>query len=512
MSPENPRRRRRRVVWLGAAILAASTAAAVAYAASTRDLFLKVPPGHLAILIRKTGRPLPPGATIAPRPAPGEEPFQGVQEHPLPPGWYPTGYNPYDWGWEIVPQTQIPPDHVGVLVRTFGEDLPDGQVLADENPEDERLGIVRKGVLRRTLEPGTHPINTRAYDVRVLNKVTIQAGQVGVVTRRAGMLPRDRASLLSEPDERGVQKAPLTPGSYYLNPFVAGVNVVSTQSQRLDLHTKGRVVFPSSDGFEIALSGTVEWSLPDGSVPSVFVKFGDTNDTERKLVLPAARAKSRLQGSRKPAREFITGRTRQTFQDDFGRDLAQVVEAEGPKVHSVLISGIVPPDQIAKPMRDREISLLERARHQVQMETERSRALLASQTESEKRPQLLAKAQGAAVEMNTAALQRREVKLIEARRDLEVARLERDAAAKQAEAKVAQGAALVQVARARLEAEGEALRQRIEAHGGGVAYARSAFFEKIAPRFASILANTDGPLADVFRQLTRDEAPRKDAK
>src|SRR5262245_19250856 len=111
--------------------------------------FPQVPPGHVAILVRKSGRKPPEGAVIAPRVKPGEEPYQGIQEDVLLPGWYPTGYNALDWDWCLVPQTVVPPGHVGIRVRNFGEDLPDGQVFADENPEDEARGVVRRDPLLR---------------------------------------------------------------------------------------------------------------------------------------------------------------------------------------------------------------------------------------------------------------------------------------------------------------------------------------------------------------------------
>ncbi|MBL8695053.1 MAG: hypothetical protein JNJ88_13245 [Planctomycetes bacterium] len=468
------------------------------------EVFPQVPPGFVGIMISKTGRPLPPGAVVAPAVRPGEEPYQGIQQDVLMPGWYLTGYNPYDWDWSYAPLTQIPPDHVGVLTRLFGEPLPDWQLFADENPADGASGIVRKGILRKTLEPGTHPINTLAYDVLIVPKLQIDSGQLGVRTLRYGKLPTDAKALLSETGSRGVQKEPLAPGSYYMNPFAESISPVSRQSHRLDLGIGGKLSFPSSDGFEIFVTGTVEWSLQDEFVPLVFVKYGTSEETETKLLLPATRAKSRLQGSRKPAREFITGTTRQTFQDEFARDLRQVVEPEGVHVHSVLISGIEPPHDIAQPIREREISLLEREQYEKQKDAERSRAALVSQSEIQKRPEALAKASARNVETITEAKREQEVDLIVAQNQVDVAALEREAAVKQAEAIRATGLAEAEVTRVRLTAQAEALKAKVAAYGGGTAFARTTLFEKLAPRIDSILSSTDGPIASVFEQFVKE--------
>ncbi|MFN0205690.1 MAG: SPFH domain-containing protein [Planctomycetota bacterium] len=473
------------------------------------ETFPRVPAGHVGILLRKSGRTPPPGQLVSPRLKPGELPYQGVQEEVLQPGWYATGYSASEFDWWYIKQTTIPADHVGVLVREFGEDLPDNQILADENPQDEAKGIIRRGPLKRPLQAGTYPINTYAYSVRVFEAKTIEPGQVGITCKRFGALPKDTRSFLSETNERGVQKQGLAPGTYSINPFAEEVRTVSRQSKKLDLGLAGRVKFPSNDGFDISLNGTVEWSLTDKDVPLVYVKFGDTAGAEKKLLLPAARAKSRLQGSKKPAREFISGNTRQTFQDDFAKDLRAFVEPEGIRVHSVLISGIQPPDEIAKPIRDREISLLDREQYQKQMNTERGRAEFASQSELQKRPEIMAGAKVKTIELTTKAKREQEVELIRAQSNLDVARLELQAAEKQAEGIDAIGMADSDVMRFKIDAETAALKGRVDAHGGGAAYARTILVQRIVPKITSIFTHSEGPAISLLRDFLTMENNNK---
>ncbi|MGH7176202.1 MAG: hypothetical protein ACREJC_02370, partial [Tepidisphaeraceae bacterium] len=84
---------------------------------------------------------------------------------------------------------------------------------------------------------------------------------------------------------------------------------------------------------------------------------------------------------------------------------------------------------------------------------------------------------------------------------LEVARLRLAAAQKQADALVARGQADANVILLRKQAEAEPLRQQIAAFGGGESYAQYFFYQKVAPAVKSILTNTDGPFADLFRQM-----------
>jgi regulator of protease activity HflC (stomatin/prohibitin superfamily) len=463
--------------------------------------FPQVPPGHVAILIRKTGRKPPEGAVIVPRVKPGEEPYQGVQEDVLLPGWYPTGYNALDWDWCLVPQTVVPPGHVGVRVRNFGELLPDGQVFADESPEDEARGVVRRGPLLRALAPGVYPVNSWAYTIRVLPNQTIDAGQVGIVSRRYGPIAADAAALVSPEGSRGVQPKWLPPGTYYANPLAEEIRPFNCQSRRLDLGAVGRTKFPSSDGFDITVAGTVEWRLQESQAPLAYVKYGNGAAVEQRLLLPAARTKSRMQGSRKPAREFISGLTRQSFQEDFERELRTVVESEGVRLQSVLISGIIPPDAISMPIRDRETALLQRFEYRQQIETERTRIDLERQVELEKRPALLAAGRAKTIESEALGTREREVQRIQSQRDLDVARREREAAQLQADALRLTSAADADAVRVKSAAQSEALRRRVGAHGGGAAYARAALLERLAPRFTTIVSGLDGPFAGLFEEF-----------
>ena len=99
------------------------------------------------------------------------------------------------------------------------------------------------------------------------------------------------------------------------------------------------------------------------------------------------------------------------------------------------------------------------------------------------------------------AQQEYEVALTQARQQLAVAKLRLEAAQQQADATVARGQAEANVILLKKQAEAEPLRQQIAAFGGGDAYARYFFYQRIAPSIKSILSNTEGPFADLFKQF-----------
>jgi hypothetical protein len=61
------------------------------------------------------------------------------------------------------------------------------------------------------------------------------------------------------------------------------------------------------------------------------------------------------------------------------------------------------------------------------------------------------------------------------------------------------------------QSQAEPLRQTIAAFGDGDSYARFIFNQKVAPSIKSILANTDGPFADLFKQFTSPQPKPADA-
>ena len=105
-----------------------------------------------------------------------------------------------------------------------------------------------------------------------------------------------------------------------------------------------------------------------------------------------------------------------------------------------------------------------------------------------------------------------QVQLIGAQRDLEVARKDFETAANQALAVVSLGQGEADVISYLRTAEASALKAVVTPFGGGAGYARYLYLSKIATNIESIISNTDGPLAEPFRELSRPAAEKGGAK
>lgn len=453
-------------------------------------------PGRIAVLIRKTGKDLPAGAIIAP-----DRSYKGIQLEVLPEGRY--FRNPYDWTWEYHSITDIPAGQLGVKVRRFGDDLPPGELIAKEGT---------RGILPDVLSPGKYRINPYAYEVRVLNAIKINPGSVGVVTSLVGkdvladVLPEgQRNTFLTGDAMKGVQATVLDPGTYYLNPYMAAVVEVNLQSQRFEMSGAEAISFLTMDGFTVTVEGTIEFNIRRANAALLTHQVGDMDDIAKKIIMPRARGFSRIEGSKKSAVEFIVGETRQQFQNSLEAHLKETCDPWGISVNSVLVRNIIPPQEIAGVIRDRELAAQEARKFEQQIEQAKSRAELVKQQMLAEQNSRKVAAETDKLRAEIAAKQDQSVRLTAARRDLDVAKIGLQTAQSQAAALILAAEADQAVIRQTNEAEAAVLAGRVKAFGSGDAFVRYLLYGRLAPRIESILT-TDQP-GDEFGLPLRREAP-----
>ena len=437
-------------------------------------------PDQIAVLIRKTGVNLAPDQLLATDPG-----QKGIRLEVLPEGRY--FRNPYVWGWKIHSITDIPAGKLGVLTRLFGKDLPDGQITA---------GPDTKGIVSEILRPGKYRINPYAYKVELFDAISIRPGTVGVVTSLVGKdvlrddLPEsERNAFLVGEGRKGVVREVLDPGTYYLNPYLVNVVEVNLQSQRFQMSGEDAISFLTMDGFTVNVEGTIEFSINRESAALITHRVGDMEDVLRKIILPRARGFSRIEGSKQPAINFIMGETRQQFQNNLETHLREQCQSWGVSARSVLIRNILPPDQIASIIREREVAVQNARMYEQQIEQAKSKAELVRQ-------EMLAQQNKEKVEQETAriraviqAQQDLAVQVTAARRELEVARIENDAASFQAQATLARAEADRDVIRLDNEAQAGVLSNQVAAFNNGLTFARYALYLRIGPRIGSILTS-----------------------
>lgn len=466
---------------------------------------IEVPSRHMAVLIQKVGTDIGNDDEISP-----SKQHKGVQQEVFTEGRY--FLNPYVWDWVVVSQVEIPEGKLGVRIRLSGEDLPGGQLIAWEANQ--------KGIVPEVLNPGRYAINawvrgsprrTRgdsyAEIVELHDPITIPAGFQGVVTNLSSPMPKKANEIISAKGARGVQIETLEPGTYYLNPYVTKVCLMDCRSQRYNLKDIG---FPTRDGFWVSLEGIIEFRANPKEAPRVYVLYnedqnGDQVDEEiiAKIILPNARAYTRLKGSNHSGKEFITGNTRALFQEDFQKQMQVTCATEGIEVIQALITTIKPPEKIAVPVRQRQIAVQEESQYTKEIMQQTAEQELAVQRATVLQKKAEVAADQEVVVVTVEAQKKQDVAIIEANKRLAVAQQKFEAAKDLASAVMAKGKAEADVVRFNNQAQAAGWQKSIEAFSGdGNEFAHYTFLKKIAPAFKAMMVNTDNSsLMDVFKSF-----------
>jgi regulator of protease activity HflC (stomatin/prohibitin superfamily) len=481
---------------------------------------VEVPSKTIAVLVKKTGADLANDTEIVSEA--DFDKFKGIQEKVLSEGRY--FYNPWKWDWQIVDQVEIPENRLGVRIRLYGEDLGYGNLIADTPNQ--------KGIFAEVLRPGRYPINGIVYEagtkpvfnrdnyielIELHRPIEIPAGFKGVVTLLSAPLAEDPNELIVAEGRRGVQEKTLDAGVYYINPYVTRVSLVDCRSQRFNLSADGEMGFPSRDGFWVELDGRIEFRVDPARAAEVFVTYNDAdNDINnnavveeeiiQKIILPNARSFCRLRGSDNSGRDFILGDKRSQFQEDFQAAMEKTCKDQGIEIIQALITRISPPQQIAAPVRQRQIAVQQAQQYVKEIEQQLSEQELKIELELVKQKQVLVQAEQEVVKVTTESQRKQEVEVIEANQRKQVAETELVAAADQAQAVTARGEAAAEVIKFKNEAEAAGWEKSVEAYDGdGNEYARWVMLKKLAPAFQEMMVNTsDSPIMNFFNEFSSE--------
>ncbi len=482
---------------------------------------INVPAYHVGILVRKTGKDLANSDVVAP-----DANYKGVQKDVLDVGRYFFRYDPYNWEWQIRKQEEIPDKKLGVRIRQYGEDLPYGEFLAfNEN---------QKGIVPGVLNPGRYPINPYLYTVEQHDPQIVPAGYKGVAINQAGKIPSKpddywedsdtmHQKLLVKKGFRGVEHETLDPGTYNFNPYERIVKLVDCRNQRFNLSEGKDLGFPSKDGFWVSLDSIVEFRVKPEMAAKVFVLYneeingdGINEEVVRKVILPAARAYCRLQGSNNSGRDFITTRTH--FQEEYQKSMRDRCEILGIEIIQALITKINPPEQIAKPVRQREIAKQKEEQYQQEILQQKSEEKLAIETALVAQKQALVQAEQDVIRVTVAASREQEVSLTKAQQNLAVGKFRLEATKDEAAAITSKGQGAAEVIQFKNLAEAEGWKRSVEAfEGSGSQFAQYVLYQKISAAYRSIMINTaDSPIMKIFESFNgsrgRPEPKAKPAK
>jgi len=461
--------------------------------------------GQMAILTKKTGIDLKNTQEVAPT-----ADTKGVQREFLLEGRH--WFNPYHWDWEVIDQKVIGEGEMGVLVSLTGDDLGYGEFIAktDSTKEIFKNGVLTKGIVPGVLRAGRYPINPYLFDLEIQKPIVISAGYYGVVTNLAGTMPEKPNTLLVEKGERGVEAKTLEAGTYFMNPYEIRINQVDCRSQTFKLANNKDMGFPSKDGFWVSLDATIVFHVMPEKAAEVYVTFNDEDNGEKideeiisKVIMPIARSYCRVEGSKISGRDFIDGKTRTIFEENFEKVMRLECEPLGIEVVVAKITEIFPPEKIAEPIRQRGEKKTEVEQYEKQIEQQVEEQKLAVTKQMILRKQALIVAEQEVVKVTVEAEREQEVAVIKANENLGVAKLKLEAVKDEAEAITSRAKADAEVIQFNNQAEAAGWKRAVEAFGGeGADYARYVMNVKLAPAYRKIMANTeDSPIMKIFESF-----------
>ena len=432
---------------------------------SWRTVFHYVEPGQMLVVIAKTGTPLPPGQILA------QKGQKGIQEEVLGEGRH--FVMPVSNETEIHPVIDIPPGKIGVVTAKVGTDLPPGQVLAAAG---------QKGIWRKILPPGRHRLNPYGYDVQLRPAVRIRPGFVGFVTSLLGQEP---SGAFARPGEKGVLKDVFQPGLYYINPYEYRVEEVEVGINQVSFLKESHLRFPSEDAFEIELEATVEWELLPEHVAQVMAEFGLKEAIEEKVIVPQSRSIGRIEGSKHGAKEFLLGQAREQFQDNFKTEFIRIGKQKNLNVLSAFIRHIIIPDILLAPIKESFVAVEKEKTAKVWEETRRSAAALERERTLIEQRRREVQAETAALVATIGAQTEQEIANIEAHTRLRVAEMQQQIAVLEAERTRTLGTARAEVVALRGHAVASGFDQKVTAFRGDAAsFARYNFARQLADDFA----------------------------
>ena len=225
----------------------------------SRPRFVTIEAEQLGIIEATDGAPLPAGRIFADDPAAEQhnnfqEPLgflehggiRGKQLRFLTNGTFKI--HPQLFKVTKITKTVIPEGHIGVITAADGTPLQPGQLLArsvasHDNFQNAEIFLKhdgQKGPQIDFLRPGTYNINTEMFAVELHEAVRIDENEIGIVEARDGKPMSRNEVVVQTPDNhdsyqdgqrfldnggrRGPQESILTPGTYYINPYLFAVS------------------------------------------------------------------------------------------------------------------------------------------------------------------------------------------------------------------------------------------------------------------------------------------------
>jgi SPFH domain / Band 7 family len=488
---------------------------------------IEVPSGKFLVRISRWGKDLGPDEIIAP-----DESYKGVMLDVWGEGRH--FLNPLFWTYEVHDMVQVPVGECLVLTRKFGKPLStqrmeQGEVLGIEDRANPGNG--ERGILRDVLTQGSYRLNRYAYSWERVKAVEVRVDQVGARTLKIGKDPRTlpadakRGNYLAPDGYRGVQQATVPAGTYYINPHVESITPIEVRSHRVKLSD---IEFPSRDGFILKPQVVVEYAARADKAPEIMVRLADEgvlhqrdespqdqmeNEILQKVILPHIRGYARIEGSNFDARDFIlsasatapegasaqkVANAREALQRALLDKVKPQCEALGVEVRAVTLADMLPPEELAEQIAQRELARVEQAKNNVRLRQYRAEQELKAKESLKTQAKEKVQAETRLIQAKTQSSQLKDVAQARFTQELENAQLALDAAEKQAEATLANGKAEALVINMKNEAEVAGLRKAVQGFASVQTFAQFHLMKKLGPALTEIFASDDSDFGRLF--------------
>lgn len=237
-----------------------------------------------------------------------------------------------------IAKTIVPEGKIGVITAADGAPLPAAQLLGRSVPDHDNFQKAeaflrnggQKGPQIDFLRPGTYNINTEIFAVEIASAVLIGENEIGIVEARDGVAMARSDVVVHTPDEinafqdgqlfldkggkRGPQENILTPGTYYINPYMFSV---STRRQALVRQGEVAVLISNVGNDPAGFEPASDESHADGVRTRHVVPKG-FRGIQSEVLGPAPTTSTRwptLQSSSRPRRGRWTGVRKRQSQE-----------------------------------------------------------------------------------------------------------------------------------------------------------------------------------------------------
>ena len=253
----------------------------------------------------------------------------------------------------------------------------------------------QRGLQTQFILAGSYTLNLWAVTVETQPMVEIPIGNVGIVISYVGEEGEDvtgtdfKHGNIVKKGQKGVWQTPLDPGKYPINPYTTKLQIVPTtnlvlnwanarsEAHKLDANLS-TITVRSKDGFPFNLDVAQIIHIPSSEAPKVIARFGSIQNLVSQVLEPTIGNYFRNSAQDSDVIAFLTSRKER--QDAAKARISEVLTEYNVHAVDTLIGDINPPAELMKTLTDRKIASEEEKTYGTQIEAQKVKQKLQSET------------------------------------------------------------------------------------------------------------------------------------